>query len=207
MDFYEYTYMMFSETIDKINIDFIKVLYEEKIDFISAYFKYEPKLGDAYYNKNMSTIIFGLIKLIQYPKELFMIWSDHIDGVYKQYSHNIIIDKNSYGIYYYPYTYDNSPIKLYNMSPEYLPIQPDKSFDDKNIIGDYWYNKTLNNHIAIDIAIEKCSSLTKNDWFNKRLNHLTASDIKVDEVDKEDSNVKTRLYYLTTNDKEIKLIN
>jgi len=158
----------------------------------------------------MSTITFGLIKLIQYPKELFMIWSDHIDGVYKQYS-NIIIDKNSYRIYYYayPYTYDNSFIKIeiYNMSPEYLPIQPDKSFDDKNIIGDYWYNKTLNNHIAIDIAIEKFSSLTKNDWFNKRLNCLAESDIKVDEVDKEDSNVKTRLYYLTTNDKEIKLIN
>jgi hypothetical protein len=160
MDFYEYTYMMFSETIDKINIDFIKVLYEEKIDFISVYFKYEPKLGDAYYNKNMSTITFGLIKLIQYPKELFMIWSDHIDGVYKQYSHNnnIIIDKNSYRIYYYPYTYDNSFIKLYNMSPEYLPIQPDKSFDDKNIIGDYWNNKRLNNLTEIDIAIEKFSS-------------------------------------------------
>jgi len=195
MDFYEYTYMMFSETIDKINIDFIKVLYEEKIDFISAYFKYEPKLGDAYYNKNMSTITFGLIKLIQYPKELFMIWSDHIDGVYKQYS-NIIIDKHSYRIYYnaYPYTYDNSPIKIeiYNMSPEYLPIQPDKSFDDKNIIGDYWYNKKLNNHTKIDNAIEKFSSTT---------------DIEVDEIDKEDSNFKTRLYYLTTNDKEIKLFN
>ena len=158
MDMFRYTYNMFSEKIDWINGDLTKVMYEDRLDFISVYFKYEPKYGDLYYEgiPRPKFITFGLIKLIQYPKELFMIWSDHEAGVYARCASNnkLEITSDTHSIY------NLNPLKLncyrcfYDSPPEYLTIQPNKPIID------------IYNNSSLSLNINKISQ-SKDLWKQK----------------------------------------